>query len=323
MTHVRQSPSGPVIDIDIEDLEPIEAFTVIGNPTSLVAKPVASRVVNEQVVGGALGSVKGVPADGVAGVLQDLFALQLAPLIRFFNQGDVTSGSIPSYPVPNNITMVTFNGVTNVLDGVAVPAGGIGQLLIVQHIGAGTTTIPHESASAGLPTERFRLGNYGANRQVLILGGTASPAQTAAFLHDGTRWVWITQALGVASIPVTALQPTVNNCAVGFQIFVQFAAGGGGAADDVILVNANLPVGFRILDVLLDVATAVVGSSCQLRTATGGGGGTVSAVLSSAATGGQRNSVIATNTIAALGTLVLRRSDSGVAGSIIVSCIPI
>lgn len=296
MSVVRLSPSGPILEIG-----------------------------NGDIVGGPPSTVKGVGFDGITGVLEDLNGLEIGAIIRFLNGGDSTSsGAIASYALASNVTMLTFNSVTNVLDGVAVPAAPVGQILIVQHIGSGTTTIPHESSAAGASTQRFRLGSYGANTQAIVLGGgTGNPvAMTAAFMYDGSRWVWINQAIGSRAIIPNALAPVANNIAPAFFFFNAFVAGGGGAADDVILTTNALP-GFRILDVLLDVSTAVVGASCQLRNATGGGGGTVSSVLSAAATGTVRNNVTATNTIAAGGTLVLRRSDSGVAGSIIVHCVPI
>lgn len=297
MAVVRISPSGPLAaPIDIDELE-----------------------------GGPVPSFIGVPWDGVAGRNEFCDGLDMAAMIRFLNGGDSSSsGSIPSYALPSNVTMLTFNSVTNVLDGVAVPAAPTGQLLIVQHIGAGTTTIVHESSAAGASTQRFRLGSYGANTQGLVLGGGTGngPGMTAVFLYDGSRWVWIHQGIGRAALIPLNVAPVANNVGVGFYFVNVFAAGAGGAADDVVLTTNALP-GFRILDVLLDVSTAVVGSSCQLRNATGGGGGAVSSVLSTAATGSVRNNVIATNTIALAGTLVLRRSDSGVAGTIIVACVPI
>ena len=102
-----------------------------------------------------------------------------------------------------------------------------------------------------------------------------------------------------------------------------FSAGGGGSPDDVTIYNANAPLGFRILDAFVFVSTAVAASSVTLRTASGGGGSAVSDSFSSAATGSVRLSTTSsTNTIAQDGSLFLRRSDSGVAGEVILLVAP-
>lgn len=96
-----------------------------------------------------------------------------------------------------------------------------------------------------------------------------------------------------------------------------FSAGGGGSADDVTIYGANAPFGFRVVDSWLYVLTAVGGSTCTLRDATGGAGNALSDAFSSAATGKKENTALtATRTIAANGTVVLRRSDNGVAGEV-------
>ena len=100
-----------------------------------------------------------------------------------------------------------------------------------------------------------------------------------------------------------------------------FAAGGGGSPDDVIIYNASAPFPFRILDSQVIVSTAVGASTLQLRGATGGGGATYSDAFDSGSTGRKRDTGAggddATDLIAKSGTLVLRRSDTGVAGEIL------
>lgn len=103
---------------------------------------------------------------------------------------------------------------------------------------------------------------------------------------------------------------------------VQIPAGAGGSADDVVIYNANSPFLFRILDVQMIVATAVGGSTVQLQDATGGAGNALSDAFDTASTGRKRDTGTGisnvTKTLAAGGTLSLRRSDSGVAGEIII-----
>ena len=99
-----------------------------------------------------------------------------------------------------------------------------------------------------------------------------------------------------------------------------FTAGGGGAADDVTVYNANAPFGFRILEVQVFVSTAAIASTAQLRNTTGGGGAAILAAFSTTATGRVAFPLTdtATATVAANGTLVLRRSDNGVAGEVVI-----
>jgi len=103
-----------------------------------------------------------------------------------------------------------------------------------------------------------------------------------------------------------------------------FVAAAPGAADDVVIYNANAPFGFRILDSQVLISTAIGGSTVQLRSATGGGGVALSDAFPSAAQGRLRDGATgianATKTVAIGGTLALRRSDRGAAGEVILFC---
>ncbi len=122
--------------------------------------------------------------------------------------------------------------------------------------------------------------------------GIASPLHTAVVDADG---------LGVASV-----------------IRKSFAAAAAGTADDVTIYSANAPFAFRILDAFVLVETNIGGSTLTLRSATAGGGSALSDALDSATTGVKRNEAItSTPTVAANGTLVVRRSDRGVAGEVV------
>lgn len=95
-----------------------------------------------------------------------------------------------------------------------------------------------------------------------------------------------------------------------------FSAGAGGSADDVTLLAATpFPIG--LLEYHVTISTAVGGSTVQVRTATGGGGSALGQALSTAATGLIRETTRTAGSLVAAGTpLILRRSDSGVAGQI-------
>jgi hypothetical protein len=99
-----------------------------------------------------------------------------------------------------------------------------------------------------------------------------------------------------------------------------FTAGGGGSADDVTIYSANAPFTFRIVESYAYVSTGVAVATLTLRNATGGGGSALSDAFAATTTGVKYNSALtATSTISASGTLVLRRSDNGVAGEVIVA----
>lgn len=116
--------------------------------------------------------------------------------------------------------------------------------------------------------------------------------------------------------------PSLEGLSAVSVIHQSFAAGGGGSPDDVIIYNANSPFAFRILDIQVVVATAVGASTLQLRGATGGAGATYSDAFDSSATGRARDAGAggddATDLIAKNGTVVLRRSDNGVAGEVLI-----
>lgn len=105
-----------------------------------------------------------------------------------------------------------------------------------------------------------------------------------------------------------------------------FAAGAGGAADDVVIFSGialqssatpPVPYNFVVLDVTAIVTTAVSGSTLQLRDTLAGAGTTLSDALASATTGVKRNTTATTApAVVKGGTLVIRRSDSGIAGRV-------
>lgn len=105
-----------------------------------------------------------------------------------------------------------------------------------------------------------------------------------------------------------------------------FAAGAGGAADDIVIFSAAAaqtsatppaPYNFRILDATAIVTTAVSGSNLTIRDTVAGGGAALSDALASATTGVKRNTTATTApAVTKGGTVVLRRSDSGIAGVI-------
>jgi hypothetical protein len=98
-----------------------------------------------------------------------------------------------------------------------------------------------------------------------------------------------------------------------------FAAGGGGVADDVILFDGDAPWKFRVIEAILLVSTSVAASTAVFRDTKDGLGNTLSDSLVTSANGRKRSTDIEiTAEIPKDGTFVLRRSDNGIAGSIII-----
>lgn len=109
-----------------------------------------------------------------------------------------------------------------------------------------------------------------------------------------------------------------NVAAEALVIHKTFAAGAGGSADDVVIYTANSPFAMQILESTMVTTTAVSGSSVTIRTALAAGGTDLSGALASAATGRTSSVKTSTSTLAKGSSLVLRRSDSGIAGEIII-----
>lgn len=100
-----------------------------------------------------------------------------------------------------------------------------------------------------------------------------------------------------------------------------FAAGAGGSADDVEIYAINtLPYKIRVLRAYLKVGTAVSGSNAQLRTRAAGAGQGL-AQFDCAAVGHKEDNTVNATSVLTPGALVglyVRRSDSGIAGEIVI-----
>jgi hypothetical protein len=109
-----------------------------------------------------------------------------------------------------------------------------------------------------------------------------------------------------------------SSVATTITIYASFAAGAGGAADDVSIFTSNAPFNFRITEVIVYTTTAVSLSTVTLRSATGGLGSALSSAISTTTTGQTSNNNTATTTVASASSLIIRRSDSGVAGEVVI-----
>ncbi len=105
----------------------------------------------------------------------------------------------------------------------------------------------------------------------------------------------------------------------------QLAAGAGGSADDVTLFSSALPFKCQLLDAYVKSDTTVSMGTVTLRSASGGGGTALSSAITAAAAGIVSRSAgvagIAT-ALASGSSLYARRSDSAIAGQLVIEYIP-
>lgn len=268
-------------------------------------------------------TVKGRALGAGTGAAQDLTAAQVNAIV---GSADLSLSNAFIVATQQNestsFTAMTVNANTTRLyvllngDGdieTITPAGGgnptIGRVVWVYIVGTGVKRVRHAfSGGAGgrlqCPSNRDLLLT---NRQWIRLVGDA-----------GNGWLVEGEPALIGS-----------NFASTFNVYVSCPSGGAaGTADDVTVWNANAPFALRILDATLRVSTAVALSSAALRTASGGGGSVVlpdaaiaTQTFSTAAVGPFDDVAVATATVAAGGSLFLRRSDRSVVGELILTCI--
>lgn len=275
----------------------------------------AGSVSNAELATMAAGTVKGRQGDSGAGPPVDLTGAEQGENLRLATVQS-ESGALP--------LAITLNADTTFLSIVTAGAGEIrtitgstlGRVVLCMLFGTGTKTFRHN----------FSVGTSSA----LICPGLVD-------FQLGVRDAFFLVGLGadgweVVSIPratPTTLAVLASSLAVPFQVYVNCPSGGAaGTADDVTVWNANAPFAMRILDATMRVSTAVALATATLRTASGGGGSGVlldaatgTSTFSNATTGPHDDTAVATATVAANGSLFLRRSDRSVVGELILTCI--
>lgn len=110
-----------------------------------------------------------------------------------------------------------------------------------------------------------------------------------------------------------------NGIGIPFVLPVVLTAGTPGTADDVTVFAANAPYGLQIVDVWATVTTGISSKTVTLRSASGGGGSALSAALDFGTSSTRvRDSLGSAPSVAKGGSLYVRRSDRGVAGTVFV-----
>jgi hypothetical protein len=293
---VRKGPSGPATELpDTIDAAPGE---VIGQPLTGEEGPA------EPIPGTAVGELIRFQLVQITVLDPGSYVVEVDWRASALVIGTTQAGDV-------NIQGIQLMQTLSAPGVPGVPASNSGGKLRIQKEGPlGRVLLLHESGGAAEPTAR--IWTPGFTSWVLLSGFDGTWA-----LNQGSRW-----RLADRRIVPGVLGPVAANIGIVFSIRVSFAAGGGGAADDVPIYNAAAPFPFRITDVELITVVAVVGATGQLRSASGGGGTTLSSAMAAATPGTTRNNDSATRTVALNGSIFLRRSDSGFAGEVVITAVP-
>jgi hypothetical protein len=285
--------------------------------------PAAGSVTLSQLADLGQGQTLGRAVGAGTGSPQALTGVQLGQSVRreSFVVDSTSSGSVTTYTVATTTTQVNFKvNVDVTIHGMTASSDTFGKMLTLQvdRGFTGTVTFVDDSGSAGSSLERLR--NY-QSRPVVIRAG-----ESATYEYWDSRW----RLMATNKLADTSMIDSVRSfLAIPFMVYVSCPSGGAaGTADDVTIWNAAAPFAMRIIDAQLRVSAAVGGSSAALRTASGGGGSVVlpdpaaaTQTFSTAATGVLEDLATATATVAANGSLFLRRSDRSVVGELMLTCI--
>jgi hypothetical protein len=105
-----------------------------------------------------------------------------------------------------------------------------------------------------------------------------------------------------------------------FAVLQLIPAGAGGSPDDVTVPITSVASDIQVIDSSFDVDTAVALSTGQLRSASGGGGSPITSAFDCSITGRRRDNDLSYLAITDGGSSFFRRSDSGIAGSLVLIC---
>ena len=275
-------------------------------------------VTNPKLDNMAAATAKGRARGAGTGDPQDLSANQLGEIERKFTvvADNTSSGSIAAYgQITETTTQVRFTGAAAAtIHSITTTSANFGQEVefhVERGVAAVITFVDESGSGTG---ELLRTPS----------GGTFSirANESVRARHYDNRW-----RFGAVSrlVPVEALAPVLSNLGVVFNIGPIAMTATGAAADDVVVYNANAPFAFRILKMMPIITAGAVGQTLQARNATGGGGAAVSSQFgTSLAASSDDPEVTADNgstaTIAAGGTLVVRRSTGNTAGEVMFLC---
>lgn len=160
--------------------------------------------------------------------------------------------------------------------------------------------------------------SHNAAFAALVAAGTFAVVQTVGADIGGI-------APGQLSVALAGTSPLT---AIGIPVVMRFAcaaSGATGTADDVTLFSSAAPFKMRILDAVMYTSTAGAGGTTAiLYTQAAAAGTQLSAAMSTAAAGVSRpagTTPTATSTIAAAGSMFLRRTDRSHVGTLVITAV--
>lgn len=198
---------------------PLELVTPSQNVVRPLLQDLAAVVA---LLGGPLGTTKGVAVDGVAGVLQDLTGFQQAENWRRGSIG-IGVGSIQTVPAASGTIDVVLNPTTTilivqstgnvVLRSMGTPAppavSDEGREILIVHdraSGSGFVTLPHNAG--GIPAGNSPFFN--SNLRTVVLG------QTSAYIARAFFGRWRSNDYLAASVPIVVAVPALAAGVLGY-----------------------------------------------------------------------------------------------------------
>jgi len=177
------------------------------------------RLDNGDIIGGALGTMKGVAVNGVAGTLQDLTGFQQSENWRRGGlEGSIQNiaGATGTIDVTLNstTTIVVVQSIANVIlrsmgSSPAPLVGDEGREILVVHdrtSGSGFCSLPHNAA--GIPAGFAPFFN--SNLKTLVLG------QTSAYLARAFFGRWRADNASAPAVPITIAVPALAAGVLGY-----------------------------------------------------------------------------------------------------------
>lgn len=304
------------------------------------ARIINNAVLNTKLAQMAQGTTKGRVNTGGTGDPTDLTGAQLAENLLFGTivTDSTSSGTVTAYSFAAPSNVLAFSNVTVTIQGIVARADGT--LLLIRHTGTGATTLQNENAGA-TSADRLDFGASVTTPDLVLTNG-----MQALFVYTQGKWrCYGTSPLVLnedkGDITVTGVRGqtwTIDNgvitpaklAVVASNIGATFSIGPiamtatGAAADDVIAYNANAPFAFRILKTMPIITTGQLLGTVNARNATGGGGTQVSPTFGATLASDDPAITVdngLTATIAAGGTLVVRRNNGNITGEVSFLCV--
>jgi hypothetical protein len=245
------------------------------------------------------------------------FVSAVCGFIRARSSG--VSGTVNCDVSAEGTTVVDVQPAMPVGNGTGAPSSiaGMGSLKTIAVTGAFQGQVTLEASLDS--TNYAEVASFGSPGKKSMSFVASDVRVKVAGLTSGTPILTIAGAPAQAVVPEAVNAADATGLGIVMAITVPMVAGAAGTADDVAIYTADAPFAFRVLDTVLFISTLINPSTVTLRDAAAGAGNALSDALVSTTTGTKRNTALtALGSVALGGSLVLRRSDRGVAGTAVI-----